>query len=246
MRVSIITVCFNSSATVIDTIHSVRGQAYNNIEHIIIDGCSEDDTLEQIKSTGHVGPLISEKDAGLYDAMNKGIKIATGDIVGILNSDDFYCDSKVIGDVVDMFETNRCDAVYADLNYIDITHNQRIVRRWRSGKFKYKKFNYGWMPPHPTLFIRKECYLKMGGFNTLLKSAADYELILRFLYKNKIDVFYLPRVVVNMRSGGQSNASLKNRFRAHLEDYQAWNFNGITPKWYTLMLKPIRKIFQYL
>lgn len=246
MRVSIITVCFNSASTIIDTIKSVKAQLYPNIEHIIIDGCSQDNTLEIITTQGHTGPLISEKDDGLYDAMNKGISLATGDVIGILNSDDFYCDAKVIEDVVNLFEKNNCDAVYADLNYIDITHQRKVVRRWKSGKFRYKKFNYGWMPPHPTLFIKKECYIRMGGFNTELKSAADYELILRFLYKNKTNVFYLPRVVVNMRAGGMSNSSLKNRIKAHLEDYQAWNYNGITPRWYTLMLKPLRKIFQYI
>jgi glycosyltransferase involved in cell wall biosynthesis len=246
MRVSIITVCYNSSATIADTIKSVQSQNYRDIEHIIIDGVSKDDTLDIIKHSGHTGPLVSEKDNGLYDAMNKGIALATGEIVGILNSDDFYTDPKVIEDVVAQFNRPGCDAVYADLNYIDSNREEKIIRKWRSGRYKYTKFNYGWMPPHPTVFVKKEIYDRYGSFNTELNSAADYELILRFLYKNRIKAHYVPRVLVNMRTGGLSNRSLKHRLKSHLEDYRAWSFNGIRPHWYTLMLKPVRKVFQFL
>jgi glycosyltransferase involved in cell wall biosynthesis len=246
MRVSIITVCYNSAATIADTIKSVKSQNFADLEHIIVDGSSTDDTIDIIRSHGHVGPLLSEKDNGIYDAMNKGIKMATGDIVGILNSDDSYTDDSVIQDVISHFLNNNCDAVYADLNYVGVSRKDKIIRKWRSGKFSYQKFIFGWMPPHPTVFIKKECYNNMGGYNTRLKTAADYELLLRFLYKNKIKVSYLPRVVVNMRSGGISNSNLLNRFNAHREDYKAWNFNGIRPSWYTLILKPLRKVFQYL
>ncbi len=245
MKVSIITVCFNSAATIANTIKSIQSQNFLNIEHIIIDGVSSDNTIEVIKACGHTGPLISEKDSGLYDAMNKGIKLATGNIIGILNSDDSYTDPKVINDVVEEFKKEYCDAVYADLNYIDPNSDEKIVRKWKSGRYKYSKFKYGWMPPHPTVFVKKEIYDMYGSFNTKLNSAADYELILRFLYKNKIKVHYLPRVLVNMRSGGLSNRNLKHRLKAHMEDYRAWEFNGINPSWYTLMLKPVRKVLQF-
>jgi len=246
MRVSIITVCFNSAGTIADTIKSIQSQNYSDIEHIIIDGVSQDSTLDVIKSCGHTGPLISERDNGLYDAMNKGIRVATGEIIGILNSDDFYTDHKVIDDVVAQFQRPGCDAVYADLNYIDNSQSEKIVRKWRSGRYKPAKFNYGWMPPHPTVFVKKEVYDKYGAFNTELNSAADYELILRFLYKNKIRAHYVPRVLVNMRAGGLSNRSINHRLKAHMEDYRAWSSNGIRPHWYTLMLKPMRKVFQFL
>lgn len=246
MRVSIITVCFNSVTTIADTIKSVQSQHYPNIEHIIIDGVSKDNTLNVIKACGHIGPLVSEKDNGLYDAMNKGIQLATGDIIGILNSDDFYSDQKVIDDVVEQFKKAKCDAVYADLNYIDTDRNEKVIRKWRSGRYKYTRFNYGWMPPHPTVFVKKEIYDRYGSFNTELNSAADYELILRFLYKNRIKAHYLPRVLVNMRAGGLSNRSIKHRLQAHLEDYKAWKMNGDVPHWYTMLLKPLRKVLQYV
>jgi glycosyltransferase involved in cell wall biosynthesis len=246
MRVSIITVCYNSSATIADTIRSVKRQEHDNIEHIIIDGISTDNTLDVIRSSGFDGVLVSEKDNGLYDAMNKGIKMATGDIVGILNSDDFYPDENVIDDVVNHFSGHQCDAVYADLDFINMTKPKKIVRKWRSGQYRYEKFNFGWMPPHPTFFVKREVYEKFGSFNTGLKSAADYELILRFLYVNKVKAEYLPRVLVHMRSGGMSNRSFSHRIKAHMEDYKAWRINGGSPHWYTMVLKPLRKVFQYM
>ena len=246
MRVSIITVCFNSAATIVDTIKSIDRQNYKNIEHIIIDGISTDGTLELIKNSGFTGKLISEKDYGLYDAMNKGIRMATGDIVGILNSDDFYPDNNVINDVVEHFSGRDCDAVYADLDFINVSKPKKIVRKWRSGHFRYEKFNFGWMPPHPTFFVKREVYEQYGTFNTGLRSAADYELILRFLYVNKVKAEYLPRVLVHMRAGGVSNRNFSNRFKAHMEDYKAWRMNGGSPHWYTMVLKPLRKVFQYM
>jgi glycosyltransferase involved in cell wall biosynthesis len=246
MRVSIITVCYNSAATIADTIRSVQNQNHNDIEHIIIDGISSDNTLEVIASSGFNGRIISEEDNGLYDAMNKGIRLATGDIVGILNSDDFYPDANVITDVVHHIDQQNCEAVYADLNFINMAKPKKVVRKWRSGTYRYEKFNFGWMPPHPTFFVRREVYEKYGSFNTGLKSAADYELILRFLYVNKVKAEYLPRVIVNMRAGGVSNRSFSNRLKAHMEDYKAWRINGGSPHWYTMLLKPLRKVFQYM
>ncbi len=245
-RVTIITATYNSASTVKDTLASIDAQEYPHIEHLVVDGCSKDETLSIVNTFGHVTQLVCEPDNGIYDAMNKGIKIATGDIIGILNSDDFYADARVISDVVNHFETTGCDALYADLLYVDAEKTSKVVRKWKSGEYKRDNFLIGWMPPHPTFFVKKEVYEKFGLFDTRLRSAADYELLLRFMYINKIAISYLPRVLVHMRSGGMSNRSFKNRIKAHLEDYRAWSFNGIRPKWYTVVLKPIRKVFQYL
>jgi glycosyltransferase involved in cell wall biosynthesis len=246
VKVSIITATYNSAATVKDTLLSVQNQTYGDIEHLVVDGCSNDDTLNIVKEFAHVSKMVSERDKGIYDAMNKGISLAKGDIIGILNSDDFYSDEHVIADVVKHFQENNCDALYADLVYIDPVRKEKIIRKWRSGPFKRANFLKGWMPPHPTFFVKKEVYEKLGVFDLRLKSAADYELLLRFLYKNKITTSYLPRVLVYMRSGGTSNRNIRNRIRAHMEDYRAWSFNGIKPKWYTIVMKPVRKVLQYL
>jgi glycosyltransferase involved in cell wall biosynthesis len=245
VKVTIITATYNSAATIADTLVSVKTQTYPDIEHVVIDGCSKDGTLDIVKKSGHVNHVLSEPDEGIYDAMNKGIKLASGDIIGILNSDDFYPDDQVIADVVSHFEKTGCDALYADLVYIDPEKNGRIIRKWKSGGFNRNNFLRGWMPPHPTFFVRRSVYERFGVFDTRLKSAADYELLLRFLYLKQVSACYLPRVTVHMRAGGMSNRSLKNRIKAHFEDYRAWSFNGIKPKWYTIVLKPMRKVLQY-
>jgi glycosyltransferase involved in cell wall biosynthesis len=247
IKVSIITSSFNSGTTIADTINSVNKQTYQNIEHIFIDGKSADDSVEQIeKLSTRENIVTSEKDKGIYDAMNKGVTIATGDIVGILNSDDFYADEKVIADVVKLFENSNADAVYADLDYVEEADTNKIVRKWRSGNYKHGNFKWGWMPPHPTLFLRKEIYTKYGNFNLELKSAADYEIMLRFIHKHKIKLAYLPRVTVKMRLGGLSNSSIKHRIFANNEDRKAWKINNLKPYFFTLYLKPLRKIFQYI
>jgi glycosyltransferase involved in cell wall biosynthesis len=246
MTVSIITATYNSESTIKDTLTSIDLQSYPDIEHLIIDGGSTDKTLQLVQEFNHVCHLVSERDKGIYDAMNKGISLAKGDIIGILNSDDFYPDENVIADVVNHFNKSGCQALYADLVYVDPDNKNRVIRKWKSGKYDRNNFLIGWMPPHPTFFVKKEVYERLGNFDLRLKSAADYELLLRFLYKEKITTSYLPRVLVHMRSGGMSNRSLKNRLKAHLEDYRAWSFNSIKPRWYTVVLKPIRKVFQYL
>lgn len=247
MQVSIITSTYNSAATVADTLVSVEKQTYlNNIEHIIVDGLSIDVTLNIVKHFNHVKKVVSEKDNGIYDAMNKGIDIAEGEIIGILNSDDFYAHENVIEEVVEIFTKTNCDAVYGDLIFVHPEHPQKILRKWIAGGYDEKLFLKGWMPPHPTFFVKKEVYNKLGKFNKTLKSSADYELLLRFMFVNKIKVQYLPDVLVHMRSGGQSTKSLGNRIKAHKEDYLAWSLNDIKPKWYTLFFKPARKIMQFL
>ncbi|MFY7898753.1 MAG: glycosyltransferase family 2 protein, partial [Chitinophagaceae bacterium] len=222
MTVSIITATYNSAATIKDTLQSVQQQTYPFIEHIIVDGISKDNTVEIITATSHNSIIHQGKDNGIYDAMNKGIDLCNGEIIGILNSDDFYADETVIQQVVDIFNKTDCDAVYGDLVYVDANNTQLITRTWISGSYKKENFLYGWMPPHPTFFVRKKLYSQFGTFNLSLWGAADYELMLRFLYKNNVKAAYLPKVLVHMSSGGQSNVTIKNRIRANMEDRKSW------------------------
>jgi len=246
MKVSIITVAYNSQATISDTIKSVINQTYKDIEYIIIDGASTDNTMSIIEAyKDNIHTIVSEPDSGLYDAMNKGIQYATGDVIGILNSDDYYENNAVIEKIVNTIKQSNADVCYADLNYVHPVNTSKVIRRWKSGKFRKSSFYYGWMPPHPTIFVKKRVYNKVGLFNLGLKSAADYELILRIFLKSNFTVTYLPETIVCMRTGGNSNASLKNRIKANKEDRMAWKMNGIKPYFFTLFLKPFRKIFQY-
>ncbi|HVS95264.1 MAG TPA: glycosyltransferase family 2 protein [Puia sp.] len=246
MRISIITATYNSAATVRDTLESIRNQRHPEIEHIIVDGASRDDTLEVVRAFPHVAKLISEKDKGIYDAMNKGIGMATGEIIGILNSDDVYADDQVLADVAAAFADSSVMTVYADLQYVHADDLRKVQRNWISGPFKRRNFYYGWMPPHPTFFVRREVYQRAGTFRTELRSAADYELMLRVLVKHGFGTRYIRRVIVKMRAGGVSNASLPNRIRANREDRMAWKLNGLRPYFFTLYLKPLRKIHQFI
>ena len=247
MKVSVITVSYNSAETIEATVQSVLSQMHRNIEYIIIDGRSKDNTVHIVnKYKDSIAVIVSEPDSGIYDAMNKGVALATGDIVGILNSDDFYADNNVIADVVKKFKDTDCDALYADLVYVNREDTNQVIRVWSAGEYKPGRFLHGWMPPHPTFFVKKSVYNKLGAYNTSLRSAADYELMLRFIHKNKIALSYLPRIITKMRSGGQSNVSLRNRLKANIEDRVAWRMNDIKPSWYTLTWKPLSKVFQYL
>lgn len=247
MKISIITVTYNSSQTLEETILSVINQTYKNIEFIIVDGKSTDSTLQIIdKYKSHVSKFVSEKDNGIYDALNKGISLASGEVVGILHSDDFYTDNTVIENVANTFIKTNCEGLYADLYYVDKSNTNKIIRKWNSGTYKENSFLFGWMPPHPTFFVKKEIYNKFGSFNLDFKTSADYELMLRFIFKNKIKLTYLPQYIVKMRMGGQSNVTTKNRITANLEDRKAWEVNHIKPYFFTLFLKPLRKITQFL
>lgn len=245
MKVSIITVSFNSDKTIADTIQSVLSQDYPDIEYIIVDGLSKDNTIKIVKSFGdRISKFVSENDKGLYDAMNKGIDLATGDIIGFLNSDDFYANSQVVSKIVQRFQQNN-DAVYADLVYVSALDKLKITRTWKSGEYISGSFLKGWMPPHPTFFVRKTVYQRYGKFTDKLRSAADYELMLRLIHKYKIKIAYLPEVVVHMRAGGTSNASIKNRIRANREDKLAWKMNDLKPSTLTFIRKPLSKITQF-
>jgi glycosyltransferase involved in cell wall biosynthesis len=246
MKVSIITATYNSMLTVRDTLHSVSRQDYPDIEHIIVDGLSADKTLDIVNEFGHVSKIISESDKGIYDAMNKGIAASTGEVIGILNSDDIYVGPQVISSIAKLFSEPDIKTSYADLQYVQQDNLNKIVRTWKSGNFSRRNFYYGWMPPHPTFFVRREVYDKVGLFNSALRSAADYELMLRILVKHEIPTHYIPEVVVKMRSGGMSNASFKSRITANKEDRLAWKLNGLEPHFFTLYAKPIRKISQFL
>ncbi len=245
-KVSIITVSFNSAQTIAETLRSVASQSYPNIEHIIVDGASSDQTMKIVADFPHVAKSISEADEGIYFAMNKGIGMASGDLIGILNADDLYADNDVIEKVAAAFKDPSIDATYADLVFVDREDVSKVFRTWQSGPFKpYSMYN-GWMPPHPTFFVRRSLYEKCGLFNTTLSSAADYELMLRFLMKHEITLFYIPQIIIKMRQGGKSTASIGNRIKANLEDRKAWKMNGLKPHFFTLILKPLRKIKQFI
>lgn len=246
MKVSIITVTYNSAATLAETLRSIADQDYKDLELIIVDGGSTDGTLGILEDNQSiVTKFVSEKDNGLYDAINKGIAMASGELVGILHSDDFYIHSKVISNYVACFQSTQADAVYADLFYVDRNDTNRIIRKWKSGTYSNRSFYRGWMPPHPTFFVKRSLYEQFGKFDLQFKTAADYELMLRFILKEKIKIAYLPEFTVKMRMGGASNASISNRINANLEDREAWRKNNLKPSFYTLYLKPLRKLLQF-
>ncbi len=247
MKVSIITVCFNSAETIEDTILSVASQTYKNIEYIIVDGLSKDATISIIKKHEQtVYKWVSEKDKGIYDAMNKGVKLATGDIIGILNADDVFANEYVIEHVVEKFILSNSDAVYADLQYVNKKDTSKVVRYWKSGKYSYGSFLNGWMPPHPTLYLKREVYGQFGLYRLDMPSAADYEFMLRVIHLHKIKLSYLPEITVLMREGGMSNKSIIHRIKANKDDRRAWEVNNLRPKWYTLILKPLSKLSQFI
>lgn len=246
LKISIITVCYNSAETIENTIRSVVSQDYNSIEYIIVDGGSTDETLRIIeKYKTNVSKLISEKDDGIYHAINKGIALATGDIIGILHADDFYTNSDVIHNIAKVFSEKKVDTVYGDLQYVDRVDTSKIKRHWHSGEYSNGLFLKGWMPPHPTFFVKQICYEKYGSYNTSLHSAADYELMLRLLHKHKCTTAYIPEVLVKMRVGGKSNVSFMNRIRANREDKKAWLINGLKPGLFTFIRKPLSKLGQF-
>lgn len=247
MKVSIITVVFNGADTIRDCIESVLSQTYPQVEYIVVDGQSTDGTVELVRSFGdRITRFISEPDKGLYDAMNKGIGLATGDVIGILNADDLYKDDQVITDIVQTMQQTNSDAAYGDLVYVDQQNLDRVTRYWRAGKYREGAFLWGWMPPHPTFFVRRWVYEQYGLFTLRFRSAADYELMLRFVHKYKIKISYLARTLIMMRTGGVSNRTLDNRLNANQEDREAWKMNGLRPYFFSLWLKPLLKVKQFI
>lgn len=246
MKISIITVVFNGEKTIRETIESVLSQDYPCIEYIIIDGNSSDKTKEIVSSFGNqINQFVSEADRGIYDAMNKGITLATGDVIGFLNADDLFDSDKIVSSIAEEFKNVDVDGLYGDLIYVDDKNPTKIHRNWKSGQFKGSDFLWGWMPPHPTFYLRRQWYTQFGGFRLDMKTAADYELMLRMIHKNKAKLVYIQKVMVRMRTGGASNATLKSRLIANKNDRKAWIVNNIAPYWFTTILKPFRKILQF-
>jgi glycosyltransferase involved in cell wall biosynthesis len=246
MKISIITVCYNSEKSLESTIESVISQTYKNIEYIIVDGLSNDNTIEIIKKhNDNISKWVSESDNGLYDAMNKGIVMATGDVIGFINSDDLFCDRKAIEKVMGVFINNvSLDSVYADLFYVSQNNTNKIIRKWISGR--QKKFNIGWHPAHPTFYIKKSVYKKYGLFDLTFKLAADFEIMLRFLDKYQITTQYLKEPLVKMRLGGETNKSFSNIYKQNKECLRAFKQNNVfvIPMMYPI-LRIIPKLFQF-
>ena len=246
MKVTLITVTLNSEKYLEDSILSVMKQDYTNIEHIVIDGESTDGTLAIIKKyEDHISRWVSEKDYSMYDAINKGMAMATGDIIGTLNSDDMLASSDVISKIVACFETKKVDAVYGDLVYVDPDDTNKVLRKWRGGEFKRKKFCYGWMPAHPTFYFKRSLLETCGYYETHFFSAADYEFMTRYLYYHKTSAAYIPKLIVKMRNGGMSNSSIARRLRANRRDYLAMKKNRVPMPFVVAFLKPVIKLHQY-
>lgn len=243
MKVSIITVVYNDAAYIEDCIKSVISQSYKEIEYIVIDNESTDGTRDIIDlHRGRIAKVVSEKDRGHIYAMNKGIGLASGEIIGFLHSDDIYMNEKVIESVADSFKEDPVDSLYGDLVYVKKDNPSRVMRYWRGGKYNPEKIKQGWMPPHPTFFVKREIYERYGMLDTSFKISMDYEIILRFLYKHRISVLYLPSILVRMRGGGVSNRNLKNIAIKTIEDYRAARSYGLGIS--TVIMKNIGKIPQ--
>lgn len=246
MKVSVITVVHNNEKNIKGCMESVNFQVYDNIEHIIIDGKSTDNTLQIIKENKNPRiKLVSEKDSGIYDAMNKGIQLSSGQIVGFLNSDDLFYDKNAIENIVKVFKEENVDSCYGDLVYVDKDNTEKIIRYWKSNDFRISLFKKGWHPPHPTFYVKKEIFEKYGFFDLKYKIAADYALMLKLLLKEKISTFYIPEVIVKMRVGGTSNNSINNIILANYECYRAWKDMDIDVSPMLVIRKPLGKIFQY-
>ena len=247
MKVSIITVTYNSEKSLQRSIDSVISQDYPNIEHIFIDGGSTDNTVCIIKNNKeHISTYISEKDSGIYQALNKGIRLATGDIIGILNSDDVFADTNIISKVVDSFEKNSSDVVYGDLLYVTNNYNKnKTIRYWKSNIYNPKDIYSGWMPPHPTMFCKKSVFDTYGLYNESLQISSDYDFILRIFKQPSLKKNFLPVVMVKMTMGGISNGSFRNILKKSYEDLKALKTNNIGGL-HTLLLKNIRKLRQLI
>lgn len=245
LKISVITAVYNNDATLRNAIESIFKQNYKNIELIIIDGGSTDSSVSILNEfSNKINILVSEPDSGIYDALNKGIALATGDLIGFMHSDDLFYDKHVLNKVVNAFNENEIDAVYGDLIYVDKENTDQVIRYWKSGEYHSGKLARGWMPPHPTFYMKRSYYEKLGGFDLKYKIAADYDAMLRYLVQGQVTVHYIPEVLVRMRLGGVSNRSLRNMMLKSLEDYRAIKNNhvgGIN----TLLMKNLTKIPQF-
>ena len=246
MKISVITACYNSGATLAATLDSVSAQTYAELEHIVVDGGSRDNTLDIVKAHGkRVSNLIAGPDKGIYDALNKGIRLATGDIIGIMHSDDIYSEPAALAKVAEFMARSGTDSCYGDLVYVERANPDKIVRYWHSGAYAPERFKAGWMPPHPAFFLKRSVYEQHGLYNLDFPLAADYELMLRMLYRHKVSCSYLPEVLVKMRCGGTSRAGLLNTPKMLIENYRAWRHNGLPANPLTFICKPLHKLKQF-
>ena len=246
LTISIVTVCYNSERFIRTAIDSVLSQTYPLIEYIIIDGASKDGTMDIVKSYGKkISVVVSEPDKGIYDAMNKGLKLATGDYVAVLNSDDFYTNNQVIENVVKLLEEAQTDSLFADLTYVETENTNHQVRYWKSNEFVTGSFKMGWHPAHPTFFVKKSIYEKYGYFNLDIQLAADFELMLRFLEKHQISSCYLALPIIKMRLGGATNKSIKNIINQNIECYKSFKINGLSVSLLYPLYRLLPKIKQF-
>lgn len=248
MKISIITVVFNNEKTIKDAMNSVFEQSYKNVEYVIIDGNSKDNTVNIInKHQEKLGYFVSEKDEGLYDAMNKGIQASTGEIIGILNSDDLYQDTEVIANVVEQFKIDsELDILYGDLVYVKSDNTNKVVRNWKSKSYYNRFFENANVPPHPSLFVRREVYKEVGLFDLRYKLAADYELMLRMFKKHDFKSKYINRLIVKMRLGGATNQSFSNIINQNKEILKAWNDNNLKAPFYLMPLRIFKRLIQFI
>ena len=248
MKITLVTATYNSAAVIEDCLNSVMQQDYHDVEHLIIDGNSSDATLsiiQRYQSHNSNIRFVSEPDAGIYDALNKGIGLAQGEVIGFVHSDDLLSHSTVLSKIVKCFEKGHIDGVYGDLIYVDKQNSSKAIRTWKSCDFKPKLLSKGWMPAHPTLFLKKEVYLKHGHFNLNYQIASDYDFMLRILKDKSLCFKYLPEVITKMRVGGVSNRSLKNVFLKSREDFRILKRNDIPNPVITLFRKNFSKIGQF-
>lgn len=247
MKVSVITVAYNSAKTIGDTLASVAAQTHTDIEYIVIDGASKDETLSIVQHHGSlVSKLVSEPDQGIYDAMNKGLGLATGDLIGFLNADDMFSHAEVVASIVDAAQRHpSADAIYGDLVYVREHQPDQVLRYWRSGEFSRSKLRFGWMPPHPTFYVRSSRLSEIGPFNDRLRIAADYEFMLRTLARPNAQAVYVRDVLIRMRTGGASNRSLRGLLCKSREDLWALRQNQLGG-WFSLACKNLRKVPQYI
>jgi glycosyltransferase len=241
MKVSLITLTYNSEKSILRCLESINNQSYNNIEHIIIDGKSTDNTIEIINSNSKHSILVSEKDEGIYDAWNKGMQLATGDIVGTVMSDDYLKSKKTIESIVKSFQEEDCDILYGNMDFV---LNGEIIRQWRAGNFKKYRYFFGWMPPPPAVYIKNSVIKENKLFDLQYKIGADYEWLLRLFYIENYNIFYLDKFIYTLEYGGISNKSLKNVFDGNMENYYAWKNNKLSRFPFWVPFKPLFKIFQ--
>ncbi|UOR08455.1 glycosyltransferase [Qipengyuania flava] len=246
MKISVVTAVFNRTSTIAEAMKSVQAQCYGDVEHVIQDGGSTDGTLEEISRLANdTASLVSEKDSGIYDAINRGIRRASGEVIGLMHSDDFFASEDVLTKVVRGFSDPTIDGVYGDLQYVSASEPDKIVRHWRSGEYRPSMLKFGWMPPHPTLYLRREVFERHGLYDTSFRIAADYDAMLRYLAKGKIRLAYIPEVLVKMRLGGESNRSLGRILQKSREDLKALRNNGVGGVG-TLAAKNLSKLGQFI